>query len=75
MIRFVDLRPADIIGARFAYWDTIRGRFVEILGVHGWETWQEFVGDVRITGLSLDLDRFRRLTPDWAHDPATDAWP
>jgi hypothetical protein len=27
MIRFVDLRPAEIAGVRFAFWDTVRDRF------------------------------------------------
>ena len=77
MIRFVDLRPAEIAGVRFAFWDTVRDRFVQgLAGEQGWGTWREFVEDMpgRITGTPHDCtDRFLGLVPFWAHSEMPEA--
>lgn len=44
MIRFVDLRGADI-GARFSFWDTVLDEFIEVNGSQAWETLNEFQED------------------------------
>lgn len=44
MIRFVDMRAADVAGGRFAFFDTVRDRFVQKAGEHAWDTWADFEG-------------------------------
>lgn len=41
MIRFVDIRNQGV-GSRFAFWDTITDRFVEIEGEQAWDNWDDF---------------------------------
>lgn len=62
MIRFVDLRSAKIAGYRFAFWDTVRDRFVQMLDDQAWETWAEFAADCPTDQLA----RFHALLPHWA---------
>ncbi len=42
MKRFVDLRPAEIAGYRFAFWCTVENRFEEFSGDTAWGTLEEF---------------------------------
>lgn len=64
MIRFVDLREADI-GERFAWWDTITDRFIEYAGYQAWYDMHEFMDDHTDGVLNYELDRFKRLAPEW----------
>lgn len=69
MIFFVDLRPAGIPGVRFAFWDTVRDRFVEANGAQGWETMREFEDDCYVLdpGPSPMLrDECIEAAPSWA---------
>jgi len=68
MIRFVDLRPAEIVCVRFAFWDTIRDRFVEGSTGQGWETWQEFLEDMPPNLPENTRARFRGLVPSWVDE-------
>lgn len=68
MIRFVDLRHAEIAGYRFAFWDTATDRFVEAGGDQAWDTLQGFALAAEPEG--LDVPRFVALAPEWArHAP------
>ena len=65
MIRFCDLREADIAGGRFAFFDTVVGRFFECSGQQAWDTFKDFEIDYR--GEYRDgLLRFEKLCPEWA---------
>lgn len=62
MIRFVDTRSA-MIGARFAFYDTISDKFMDFGGNQTFDDWAEFEewqpeGELR--------ERCRCLCPDWA---------
>ena len=85
MIRFVDLRGQDTDG-RFAFFDTVPGRFVDLLYEQVWNTWDEFeeayLGQyasrfapnctAREKGF---LGRCRGLCPPWAFVPdLNDGW-
>lgn len=78
MIRFVDLRYQGV-GARFAFWDTVRDRFEIWLGFQAWDTWAAFESDCILgfprEGESAEtaLARRRTLCPPWVFEPATDA--
>lgn len=63
MKRFVDVSEAIGDGLpRFAFYCTIVDRFEEFSGEMTWESWDDFArgydGD--------ELDRYRRLCPEWA---------
>lgn len=63
MIRFVDLRDAQIPGVRFGYWDTITDRWVEINGDQAWSVFCE----IEETSAGPDtIGRLRAVTPPWA---------
>lgn len=64
MIRFIDLRGQDI-NARFAFFDTITDRFVEVFNEHAWNTFAEFKDDCHSTPM---VKRCRKLCPPWAFD-------
>lgn len=71
MIRFVDMRAADIAGSRFAFFDTVKDRFVQKAGEHAWETWGDFeevCGMVDPDDDQHPIDRFRGLCPAWVFD-------
>lgn len=71
MIRFVDLRPADIVGFRFAFWDTVENRFVEFNGDQAWETMWDFQDSCR-SGDAVEsfARRLTGLAPEWAREPS-----
>ena len=73
MIRFVDMRAADIVGHRFAFWDTVVDRFVNVAGDVAWETWKEFIEaadfEQEDCGKTVQIDRFRKLCPEWVDKP------
>lgn len=73
MIRFVDMRAADIAGSRFAFWNTTTDSFVPLIG-YAWDTWAEFEEEyqeehtVRFSN-NYPLERFKALCPPWAFEP------
>lgn len=77
MIRFVDLRYQGV-GARFAFWDTVRDRFEIWLGFQAWDTWAAFESDCVLgfpregESVKTALARRRALCPPWAFEPPTD---
>ena len=76
MLRFIDLRPAEIEGVRFAFWRTdqfVSGsdQFVSGTGAQGWGTWQEFADDRSFD--SVTLFHFIRVVPAWVHEPMSQA--
>lgn len=62
MIRFIDLRGQHT-GSNFAFWDTVRDVFVSICTEQAWDNWQDF--EEIAQGRVYELDRFRRLCPEW----------
>lgn len=81
MIRFIDLRTQGT-GGRFAFWDTVTDRFVELSGSQVWETLGEFLDDLladltkqpdgaNAARYAQDRARFQQLCPRWAYGPAT----
>lgn len=68
MIRFVDMRSADIAGIRFAFWNTIVDAFVQIGDEQAWDTWDELTETAaayKEQGVSGGLKRLRGICPDW----------
>ena len=65
MIRFVYIGDQIVEGGTdFAWFDTVRDRFVEFNGTHAWDSWSDFVDDYFISGNNgSDLGRFMRLFP------------
>lgn len=63
MIRFVDMRKADVEGVRFAFWDTVTDRFVELAGEQAW---------AEVSEIPEDPSRWRliRVVPRWAFNRA-----
>lgn len=69
MIRFIDMRAADVAGCRFAFWNTVVDGFVR-LHASAWDTWDEFEGEFREAAgatfsNSYPLERFKGLCPAW----------
>lgn len=60
MIRFVDLRGAET-GYKFAFWDTVTDKFVELSGEQAWDSKEAFIESC----WGQDYDRYVRLMPDW----------
>lgn len=74
MIRFVDMRSADVAGVRFAFWNTTVDSFVPLIA-YGWDTWTEFEAEYHeehTTRFSNahPLERFKGLCPPWVFEPA-----
>lgn len=71
MIRFVDLRPADIAGIRFAFWDTVHNRFEEFAGDQAWGTLDDFDLSLKLSEEVIEehVKRLVGLCPDWVHEP------
>lgn len=64
MIRFIDLRKAQIAGGRFAFFDTVTDTFItDDMGDQTWDTVGEFTENYRS---NEELDRFIKLIPKWA---------
>ncbi len=71
VIRFVDLRPAEIASIRFAFWDTVRDHFIQgTTNQQGWGTWAEFLEDINPTSRS-HIARLRGLAPAWVDTALT----
>lgn len=73
MIAFVDMRSCEIAGARFAFYNTVPDKFVELDGNQAWHCWTEFNRDFQIhnpeTGIIYkDIERFKGLCPAWVFD-------
>lgn len=62
MIRFIDMRGQDV-PFRFAYFDTVTDLFTTANGTIGWDTFADFEEDA---DPGTDVERFRRVTPEWA---------
>jgi len=78
MIRFVDLRKADIAGGRFAFYDTVRGEFLRICGSVVWDTVAELESDINSESCGAPVfelggrERLIRLIPQWAMQEVRD---
>lgn len=73
MIRFVDMRAADIAGGRFAFFDTITNRFVSNNDETAWVDWADFEEANSISREEgrdpRPAERFKRLCPPWVFEP------
>lgn len=73
MIRFVDLRAADISGSNFAFFDTVTDSFLEVGGSQTWVNKNDFVLDIASFGIPpkwpKDATRYYDLLPDWTINP------
>jgi len=67
MKRFIDLRGQET-GYRFAWYDTIIDKFETFSDSMAWDTWEEFRDDYLNEVGSDEIERYRRLTPNWALD-------
>ena len=48
MIRFIEIGDQILEGATdFAWYDTVRDEFIMLHGICVWETWDDFVADLR----------------------------
>lgn len=83
MIRFVDMRPGELGGRRFGFWNTVTGRFIEIGGDQAWQSWGDYEsaanifldienGDDPSLAHPDQLERFRGLCPPWVLEPPAD---
>lgn len=64
MIRFVDLRPAEIAGCRFAFWNTVNDSWEEFNGDGAWGTVEEFKESAEIEGVDWEhVERRLHLIP------------
>ena len=80
MLRFVDLRWQGIC-ARFAFYNTVVDKFVNIGGTETWETFNEFVDDLveyeqsETSGLYINqsIDIFSELCPAWVNNDPTES--
>ena len=68
MIRFVDIRNQGV-GSRFAFWNTVTDRFVEIEGEQAWNNWDDFLEVAE--GYPI-VERFKGLCRDWVFDDGED---
>lgn len=70
MIRFIDIRGQDT-GKRFAFYNTVTDKFIEVGGEMAWDTLKDFREicgfdePMRIFGPEF-FERCERLCPDWA---------
>ena len=74
MIRFVDLRTAEIEGTRFAFFDTVHARFMDINGDQTWETWTDFQSSLNLPQFSYKtefIERLKSLCPGWVFEEKT----
>ena len=62
MIRFVDVRQANIAAGRFAWFNTVPDRFEMHNDAVVWDTWADF--EKAYTG--EQRDRYYSLVPEWA---------
>lgn len=72
MIRFVDMRDAEIAGICFAWWDTVTSRFLEG-EEQAWETWEECKEDLAESCPGMDIGRLEGLLPQWAKKRVSEA--
>jgi len=75
VIRFVDIRGADIAGCRFSFWDTVKDRYIGVPGEWAWETFEQFEEalesyfDVLGHNKAELVERCKDLAPWWAFLP------
>lgn len=70
MIRFIDLRGQST-GGRFAFFDTITDRFVDIDGAQVWASRQDLEDTFDETVPDYQKNRLRGFLPAWASDEPT----
>ena len=78
MIRFVnvtgqiylDLEEGDS-GVEFAYYDTVRDKFIRVCESEVWDSWDEFRKDYDADPQPWPLTRFEGLTPRWVLENPT----
>lgn len=71
MIRFVDIREAEIEGHRFAFWCTVNDEWIKLGGYEAWDDWADFRQTFMIE-YGPDTERYRRylsLAPGWTVHP------
>lgn len=84
MIVFVDLRASNIVGHRFAFWDTVRDRFVELGNEMAWLEWDDFLASYAddltfdsssafYSGEPFPVERFKSLCHGWVFVKVEDA--
>jgi hypothetical protein len=67
MIRFIDLRGQGT-GNRFAFFDTVRDRFIEVGGDQVWASAPEFIEAAHLA-FGQGAERFIGLMPQWVAVP------
>lgn len=65
MIRFVDLRHVDM-GARFAFWDTVTDRFVDLDGCQAFDDLAELADYYSTSTKPFSWERLLGHLPEWA---------
>lgn len=65
MIRLIDLRGQDT-GYLFAFWDTVKDRFISVGNDQAWDSIQDFKEGAMIAGIDDNLElRMLGLCPAW----------
>ena len=65
---FVDLRPLNIPGTKFAFFDTTSDRFLELQEIQTWECWGDFYHDFQCHYEPDDWhksEQLKKLCPNW----------
>lgn len=65
MIRFIDIRSQGT-GYRFAFWDTVTNRFVDLDDEQAWDSFADFEESAKGNTIERDLQRYKNLCPEWA---------
>jgi len=75
VIRFVDLRHVNLAGSRFAFWDTVTDRFLNIDGCEAFDDFAELCDYHATSDCTFPLERLVGHLPGWAMtaDPKHDA--
>jgi len=71
MIRFVDIREAEIEGHRFAFWCTVNNEWITLGGYQAWDNWSDFRTSF-VLEYGPDVERYQRyvsLAPGWTVRP------
>lgn len=67
MIRFIDLKNQITFGyldVCFAFYDTVREKFVEFSDSQTWDCIDDFVTDFENSGMDYKIERFLDLIPN-----------
>ncbi len=65
MLRFIDLTGQITSGFEFAWYDTVRDKFLTVDGEQTWDCWEDFERDAKEDSNfpPLHMDRFKSLFP------------